>query len=160
MDWIGSSTAAVITVAPGAVNAQYLVLPSEVQEQFTDPTLVRTRGDLIVTSALFASGFMRAAVGIIPWDDSNDTPPVSPETPSPLSSTSMDWIWHDWIFQPVSTGNLSYQASIGSAGGTAVDSKAMRRLGGRRGILLVLENASTSINSITAMYGFRCLLKD
>ncbi len=157
MDWIGATTSAVQTVAAGGIAAQYTVLPSEILTQFTDPTLIRSRGQLVGYCSV--AGLMVAAVGLISWPDNNDTPPVGVEVPDPLNSATHDWIWHAYMFAWAGTC-LNYQASEGSPGGTNVDSKAMRRLGGRHGVLFCMSNSAVSVGAANFLFGFRHLLKD
>jgi len=155
MDWIGASTTGTQTLATNDTVAQYIVLPSEIRDQFTDPTLVRTRGQFVCSGI---TGGFSAAVGIIDWLDNNDTPPAAAEAPSPLIAT-FDWIWHSYIFTTTAGGVLSGNWTDGGTG-RSIDSKAMRRLGGRKGILIVVSNLSGSAGSLQFQWGIRCLLKD
>ena len=151
MDWIGSSLSLTQSLAANTTVAHYIVLPSEVRDQFIDPTLICTRGSF---AAYAAAAPVMAAIGIIDWMDQDDTPPASADAPSPLTATH-DWIWHSFLQVP--TGAGATLSTFGQADG--IDSKAMRRLGGRKGILLVISNLVTSA-SFNYLFGVRCLLKD
>ena len=155
MDWIGASTTTSLVIPANDTQANYIVLPSEVRDQFTDPTLVRTRGQLILSAG--AAGITSGACGIIDWTDNNDTPPAAGEAPSPLIAT-FDWIWHTYFFTTGATQLASFYNDGGS--GQSIDSKAMRRLGGRKGILFVISLLTGAITSVSYQFGVRCLLKD
>ena len=156
MDWIGAATGATQVLAAGTRNAQYLVLPSELQAQFTDPTLMRTVAQADIRSLV--AGTIFGAVGIITWDDVNDTPPAAGEAPGPFANPNADWLWHSYFFN--ANGGLVVQATFSDGFATRADSKARRRLGTHRGILMVVENSSLSGQAISCLFGGRCLIKD
>ena len=151
-----AETAAIQGISASGITAQWIVLPSVVRT-YTDPTLMRTRGQVIANTGTSA-GVVRGAFGIIAWDDIDDTVPTATNVPSPYSNPDLDWIWWSFFATANALLPLQYQASLG-ASGSDIDSKAMRRLGNRRGVLFVGELTAGS-SSIGFEFGIRCLLKE
>jgi len=145
--------------------AGYLSPPSSLQSQFTDPTLVRVRGNYSLAfqtlNATLADSGLQVAVGIIPWKDNDDTVPAAANLPSPLLDGEMDWVWH--AFQPMSTLQIAAAATIDIEGGE-IDSKAMRRMPTGFGLLWVLHVRLTATADSAVMVqpqvGCRMLYKE
>ena len=153
MDWAGGQTGAVISLAPNTFSAGYIVSPSTIRTEYTDPTLVRTRGMAIFGRT--QAGFIAGAIGIIDWPDVDDVTPAAADIPLPASFADMDWIWYKHLLgQPVVVSSQLKDIDI------EIDSKAMRRLGNRKGILLVVQSLAISTATFTFGFGARCLLKD
>jgi len=158
MEWVSASTTSGVLVAPSGVASQYIVLPS-VTRSYTDPTLVRTRGQVLWADN--GVGNLSAAAGIISWDDINDTPPAAGEVPGPFNQPDQDWLWHCYFYNTaVGTAANPFSPGHRLMGADSIDSRAMRRLGSGKGVLFVVENASASINSVRCHFGVRCLLKE
>jgi len=155
MEWVTAETQASLAVSPATVVAQWIVLPSVVRT-YTDPTLIRTRGPVIIVGQ--GIGVIHGAWGILRWDDIDDTVPTALERPSPFSNPDLDWINWGFFANSLSGAQLNYQASIGGAG-LDTDSRAMRRLGNRAGVMFVIEVAAGLVG-VNLDFGIRCLLKE
>ncbi len=151
MDWEGSVTLPQ-TIGANSIGTHYIVTPSTVSEEFTDPTLTRSRLQLTIENA---AGYGMGAYGIIAWPDKNDTSPGALEAPDPFLNPSMDWVMHGYFLIPSGT-NLIYPGG-GSEG--ALESKAQRKLGNMYGILFVISTHASSASVVYAT-GARCLIKD
>ena len=137
-----------------------LVLPTEFDLEFTDPTLVRLRG--LATVANFgipaASAMAFGAVGIIDVQGVEES--IVPNVYCPLSDASVEWIWHNFwsisglpVVDDPNTSATMYRMEI--------DSKAMRRLATRdAGLYLVFENSPNSDFSVHWRADVRMLFKN
>ena len=133
-----------------------MVLPSELESEYVDPTLLATRlcsGIRVTTSPTGAvSG---VAIGVIAWDDVNDTVPAAADAPGPYRDSDLDWIARQVACIPVGTpAGTQYE----SADGFSYLSKARRKLGASRGILCTVEASGTSI-VVNVSLDVRCLLQ-
>jgi hypothetical protein len=145
--------------------AGYLSPMSTLQSSFTDPTLVRLRGQwtlgLQTASAMLNDGGLQVAVGVIPWKDINDTVPAAVDCPSPLLDGEFDWVWHQFV--PVSGLEMAVAGTINIEGG-AIDSKGMRRMPTGFGLLWVatVRLAATADSAVMAFCqaGGRMLYKE
>ena len=156
MEWLGAAVNQVPdNVAAGGIQTSYMLLPSQAEE-LTDPTLIRTRGIFkvfLASSATTAWG----AFGLIPWSDINDAEPTE-SIPDPFVDAELDWLYHTfWFVEGGATidARKSFQDFM-------VDSKAMRRLGTRRGVLAVARNAAAGAGSgaVRFYYALRFLVKE
>jgi len=155
MDWGAGVGEGLTSVAPGTVNGFYIALPQELRDFYTDPTIVRVRGQ--VTVRTLTNSAVVGAFGIIAWSDVNDIPD---EMPNPaLADPYADWLYHSYFFNG---GGPEFSESLHWSDGfaTAVDTKAMRKMGNDRGLLFVIENSVFSVASIQYNAGFRYLLKE
>lgn len=153
MDWEYSLVQVGAVAAAGKASA-FVVLPSELNAEYTDPTLMATR---LVSSVLWAAGSTyggAAAWGLIAWDDINDTPPVGAECPGPFTNGNLDW-----IMRQVHPNAGAATGSLVQPGDNTVVAKSRRRLGTSRGILAVLE--TNSAGTLSGAYAdVRCLIKE
>ncbi len=153
-EWVSAATGGIQTF-PGvsAVSANYIVLPS-VARQYTNPTLVRTRGQLVLNSLGSAgvSADCYGAAALIAWSDRDDTIPATP--PRPVGDPDLDWLWHNYFYM---TGGQTL-ASGYQQRDIMIDSKAMRKLGADQGVLLCIQVLSTT--SAVGGFGIRCLIKE
>jgi len=157
MEWKGAGSASEAAAAVGSLTSFFVVLPSEARAM-TSPTLIRSQISMCIFKP--TSGSIRGAWGLITWDDIDDTAPVGAELPGPFTRPDLSWIAHGYIFSSAisGAGAVGFSSQLGP--GTLVDVKSMRRLPDPRGILLVVENHSTSTVSFSWMAGVRCLLKE
>jgi len=155
MDWVGGALDGFVTLASDDLVAQYIVLPSQVAS-FTDATLVRTRGIFYAHPAIVSTVSVdyHGAAGIIPWDDINDTVPAAGERPDPFTDTNADWLWHTFFYGVGGTGTAAKRDETR----VYIDSKAMRRMGANKGVLMLVRNASA--NAMLAAFAARCLFKE
>jgi hypothetical protein len=157
MEWRSASRQASVVVLAGALTSAYIVLPSQAR-LFTDPTLVRTRGQLHIIPAINVS--VAGAAGIIAWKDPDDVPPTGVEGPRPYNDPDLDWIWHSYIFGLPNNGTGGSDPGVNFFAADAIDSRAMRKLGADEGVLFVVENGVSSSGSMTVLFGARCLIKE
>jgi hypothetical protein len=134
----------------------YVVLPSELNKEYTDPTLMATRAIFTAkTNGLPTAGGASVSLGVIAWDDINDTAPIGAEAPGPISNGNLDWVLRQTF--PIAVGTPS-----GTTYSLALDemymSKARRRLGTSRGVLAVIEVIGVGLVSATGE--IRCLVKE
>ncbi len=151
MDWENARTLANLNGT--GIICNYALPPSELREQYTDPTLIALRvwGQFRQTTTPGTSQF--AAIGMIAWTDANDLVPS--DCPGPLSNGDMDWI-------------VRYVVPIWSTSGTLIIApvtfdiahsiKSKRRLGSDKGLLVVFENAAVA--SVDALFDWRMLIKE
>ena len=152
MDWGGQSLA-INGVSSGATSSTYVLLPSVVRADYVDPTIMATRMTFGIYLPASSAGGLVAA-GVIAWSDINDVVPSDP--PGPITNVNQDWIIRQVFAIPP-----SYPG--GFIGGPSLDtayySKARRRLGNDRGLLLVVENFATGV-SLNYAVDVRFLLKE
>jgi hypothetical protein len=136
MDWYHSESG-VNYLFSGSIAAAWHILPSDIQENLTDPTLMATRafvGMRTETSPTNAVGFL--SVGLIAWSYTSDLEPL--EIPSVMSPDGdMDWIAR-WV------GVVPYGAPAGFLPNPNIFDnthlvKARRRLGNDRSLLIVFQ---------------------
>ncbi len=154
-DWEGSLAANTLVPANSLSNF-YIVNPSTVRDNYTDPTLVKTRLQLALVNISTGSPAF-GAWGVIEWPDINDNPPAAGESPDPLLRPSMDWIMHNFYSVPFA-GTASVLIYPGG-NSTVADSKAKRRLGNEKGILFVISTGIASAD-VRFQAGARCLLQE
>ncbi len=136
MDW--GAAQAQVDLTAFSCTAAYVLLPTDVRTFFTDPTLIRT---LMSTTMLSFAGTTGLAgtvgVGLIAWDDINDTPD---DVPCPITDANLDWVIRH--IHPVPTNEPVNTLVTFPQLDMMFESKAMRRLGNTKGLLLAFENAS------------------
>jgi len=140
-------------MAATQTSAFYVLPPSTVRDFFHDPTLMLSRlvwqirqGATQATTA----GFW--GIGLIAWSDVNDTVPTDP--PGPVTDGYLDWIFNHITPVPIGTAALLY----GPPDNASIISKAKRRLGDDKGILLCLETVGMTGGAAVAAY-WRGLIK-
>ena len=160
MDWIvGDMDSTSSQAANPTPFCDWLCDPVTMAEQFTDPTLMATRVAIHAApqssppSSLHGFGF-----GIIAWNFATDAAGAAlmPQCPRLFGDTCQD---EDWIFKwlsPRVTGDDSVSGNGGAD--SVIESKARRRLGNDKGILLVVQ----TMGSIAFDYHahVRCLIKE
>jgi len=162
MEWIGAffggADGLFSTLGPNAFQANYIVLPSQARS-YVNPTVVRTRGQVAVTgeNAAGVISNVQGAFGVIPWSDRDDVPPAGGEVPLPFSDPALDWVYHSYLVAPAGSLTGGYYP-LQFYGASAVDSKAMRKLGADQGLLFVIENGS--LDDMIYQAGFRALVKE
>ena len=160
VEWISggfSGAGALFTSLAAATNvAGYIVAPS-VARLYTNSTLVRTRGLLVVRPAVVSgvTSNILGAAGIIAWADRDDAAPAAAEAPRPWTDPDLDWIWHGYLILGGGTLNAESYSDVR----LEIDSKAMRKLGADEGVLLCLQNNST-VQPFDYAAGVRCLIKE
>ena len=135
------------------VGANWIVLPSTVRFEYTDPTLFATRIFFAArTDAAPLAGGSFIGFGVIAWDAIDDTVPT--QIPRPITDCNLDWVTR--AVAPVPLGTPAGTVFTLTFDFTHLSS-ARRRLGAERGILGVIEtdNVAASISTDT-----RCLLRE
>ena len=133
------------------------VIPESTLETFPTPTLIRTRGRVMVVSdpSSSASPLAQITMGITVV---TAAALAASAIPSPLSDIGSDWLWWDTAFVG--------EADTGVVGGTveidriSVDSKAMRKIGLNEVVVFVVQITScqgTVVANVCA--NLRMLLK-
>jgi hypothetical protein len=145
MDWYHAQ----ITVANLGINqhiAEWLILPSDIQENLTDPTLMAIRAflNMRTTSECCFTGFGGfAGIGVIAWNYVDDNVPLDiPQVLSP--DGDMDWIAR-WIGVAPMTTPAGTNLNPNIFDNTHLN-KARRRLGNDRSLLVVFETVDISAN--------------
>ena len=139
MDWYCGNFDG-ITVE-GVPECAWAILPSELHEETTDPTLMASRVALRnnpVTAP--ANNAAIAAFGIIAWNYVDDTVPTM--CPDPLANCDFDWVW--WHGSPRVVNDASPEGNGGSD--TQILSKARRRLGNDQSLLFVVSSVGQPWN--------------
>ncbi len=155
MDWYCGQTWGDIV---NACSSNWLILPSDVQDKLTDPTLMATRawGGMRTSNTQITNGGF-AGIGLIAWSYASDDPPVGSSCPGVITDCDLDWIAR-WV------GTLP----SGQPGGVLLDQvvfdlahsvRSRRRLGNDRAILIAVEGFQLS-GSVSYAFDFRCLLKE
>ncbi len=162
MDWECAQSSLVLgTAAFGSKNTvcTYAVLPSNLRQFYTDPTLMASRAYLAIRSALNQdSGATFAGIGLIAWDDTNDFC-SSVDAPDPILDCNLDWI-NRWVAIFPSGSNAGTFANPNIFDITHL-SKAKRRLGNQKGLLLTFSAYTTgAVNTISFGIDIRCLIKE
>jgi len=154
MDWEGAAVS-ISLLGPGLMAAGYILPPSIVRTRYTDPTLMATRIFLQCQNGAQTAGVWgELGFGLIAWTDVNDTAPAPGDIPSPLTNLDADWIWR--YVQPIAPG-----AALDNNGqflDSVHMSKAKRRLGNDKGLLMVFHNFAASNAAFYA--DARCLIKE
>ena len=155
MDWQGATMNGTTSLTIDEIVGNFIVLPSTLHEQYTDPTLVRTRGSVLLNSGTTTTSGTNF-FGIIEWpgEGGEDTLPAGPELPSPRDDPELDWIW--WRGYAVRTGTGDVGAN-GRDKEFEIDSKAMRKIETGHGILMVAHNGGQTQGAFWA--SVRCLFK-
>ena len=149
MDWIcGDATLNGVSVDTACT---WLVPPSDLRTQFTDPTLMSTMVWGSVAPTTSAGSGAVAGFGIIVWSATPDDS-VPTECPGPITECEYDWLYlHIYPMLP--------GTAVALFNGDNLDrrSQAKRRLGNDKGILLVAQSLVTTSNF---HYHVRCLIKE
>ncbi len=145
------------------VAANWIVTPDKIRQDYTDPTLMATRWFLGFQFSRTAAGGAQdrifAAAGIIAWDSIDDGIPVFP--PGPITHCDLDWI-NRYVFQ-FSAGAPSGSGGPGDLWDNVHLSKAKRRLGNDRGILICFEGFGfnpSEFDKLNIGADVRCLIKE
>ncbi len=151
MDW--ECAQAAVTLTGNSIACTWIVLPSRVREGYTDPTLMASRWFVsarILTGGASLTSFV--GWGLIAWDSTTDADPNP--CPDPIANCDLDWINRYVVpvpFSPVGT-------IIEQPFDNVHLSKAKRRLGQDRGILLVFSQVGGFDVALGA--DVRCLIKE
>jgi len=154
MDWEYAQVTIGAAAAAARAAAQ-VVSTTELNAQYTDPTLMASRLIGMINFAAGSGNSAMVVVGLIAWDDINDTVPPLAELPGPISNGNLDWIIRQAYF---GLPGVASMASI-APGDETVTSRARRKLGSSRSILLVQENGSTAVTT-SSIFDVRCLIKE
>ncbi|WP_283548165.1 hypothetical protein [Lactiplantibacillus plantarum] len=147
MDW-GGYDKATTHVGAASIEADWIISPQVIREEFVDPTILRLIHNLSVS---WDATDGRGAVGIIAWDGVDATVPPATDLPAPWSQPNLDWMWHTHL-------NSSAMAVLGW-GYTDVlaNTSAKRRMGNSKGLLVVAQSGAVGFDWT---FGCRYLLKE
>ncbi len=143
MDWYHSQS--FVSLGPGQKSSTWHILPSVIQPDLTDPTLMALRAFLqfrLDAGTTTGTGFV--ALGIIAWSYVTDAAPtLAADTPSVMSPDGdMDWIAR-WVSPVLNGTNAGTLLSPNIFDNTHLV-KARRRLGNDRSLLIVYESVNLS----------------
>ncbi len=135
-----------------AATPQFFTLISEaVLETFPTPTLIRTRGRLMLTNDASSAAGSRAIVtaGIIKV---TAAALAGSAVPTPIADVGSDWLWWDVMTFGDVTGSIA-DTGPQETDRIVIDSKAMRKVGLNEVIIIVFELSSCQS---TTMVGNIC----
>ena len=143
-----------------ATLCDWLIPPTYVRENYTDPTLMATRWfvNLRLGNAGATANALGVAVGIIAWDGIDDSAPLASECPGPITHGDLDWITRFAIPVPSAEIGASYALVLD----TTHLSEARRKLGNQTSLLISAETFGTGAAPPSATIGadVRMLLMD
>jgi hypothetical protein len=148
-------------IGPDVLAPQWVIDPTEIEEKYTDPTLMATRCKVYVyipSSTPTAPLFGMFGYGIIAWDSASGAVPFGPAVPDPLIQGHFDWIARViFPFPPNLTGSTLISNMARQEFGEDYISKARRRIPTGTGILAV-----ASVDTTTVRFGAdtRVLIKE
>ena len=158
MDWGGGRGSA--DLGPSTASRAWVLRPSDVQQLYTDPTLIRSilAFQFRLTVSPATSSWTAIGVIAVTGDPSNTAtvPNANAEYPHPLDDPQADWILRVPVPWASGTTVGSTASSLG-AGDSWVNSRAMRRLGSDTGLMVIME--SVAITG-TWIYEYRYLIKE
>ncbi len=133
MDWVSGELNEVQVGATAF--CQWLVLPSYLKENFTDPTAMALR--VWATASMTGAGITDAiaGVGIIAWDSVSDATPAP--CPGPLTNPELDWMW---LWKVPVTGTTPNTTFYNDRCDSDRGSKARRKLGNQTSLLIVVQS--------------------
>jgi len=158
-----SSLSLVPTVADSsAVGCVWARVPAgtfdNINQQFVldDCTVYRMLNSACFEIRANAAGNISVTVGmgIVAWDDIDDTPPPITDVPFPVQNGGFDWLWwwtsaHELIMAP--SESLQIQNLLGPE--LMVSQKSQRKLSTGTGLLLVVE-VYARISGMAAYFGW------
>ncbi len=150
MDWICGDFDATVDATKVC---RWLVPPSTLREQFTDPTLMSTMVWLSLgASSAPATNTSVGGFGIIVVSAFDDADPTLDACPGPFTDCDADWVYLN--FATATQGSRTFTTM-----NSELDrrSQAKRRLGNDKGILLVFESNNFSFDGHAHV---RCLIKE
>jgi len=160
MFWQGAQVG--VTVATGASVAQEIVSEA-ILEGVPNPTLVRTRGELLLqvsaTGATLTNGVI--GLGLIVVNAAAFAAGVT-SLPSPMTEAGSDWLWHHIAaFGTTAAFANPYDQAIGNVvDRVRLDGKAMRKVDSNQLVVLVVENLAQTSTITVVINGFiRVLFK-
>ncbi len=158
MDWIKGEIDSTQVGNPSTAlpDCKWLCDPEELRHEFTDPTLMHTKvSGMAINLTAPVDNTAVFALGLIAWNFATDaagnalTPTQCPRMLD-IECQDEDWIW-TW-YAP-----LAYPAGIVITTIGQSDSKAMRRLGNDKGLLLVAQSIALNFEYHAHV---RCLIKE
>jgi hypothetical protein len=153
-----------VNVAGGGATSgsAYVVDPSTLRLDYTDPTLMYTLVQIaITTSAANLVGGGLIGFGLIEWMDVNDTIPTDP--PLPVTDGDRDWIYRFVAPVPVNNSGAILTQFFSPGTEKLQESHAKRRLGQTKGILGVFQSFLSpcgSVGPFSIVADLRFLIKE
>ncbi len=141
---------------PFSLQFQIMGLNTEIDLEYSEPTLVRTRGNFNVYSlglgGVVFGGFGAAGI-ILATTDGNGNISV----PSPLAQPDAEWIWFSyWSVRNTVVGDPIY----GATHRFEIDSRAMRKWSSEESLIFVMESDINSSSLVGWDAAARFLLKE
>lgn len=160
MDWGNQYTTAGgngIQIGPSGASYSWLLDPITASSEYVDPTIMAVRFSwlLMGPAAAYASGGQVVA-GIMTFTSPNGALPTGFGV-GPASSAYLDWMLRSVSWLP-QNGNANLAVFFHNENPQNCYTKAKRRLGNGKGLLLVIENLTGQ--TIQARYDCRYLLKE
>lgn len=164
MDWeFARGTFAVVGTAsiatPGTLSGSWVLPPTVVRDFYTSPTLYATRSFVTITTTAGTTTITGVgALGIIRWNDKDDTVPAAGELPDPLDNADLDWIGR-WV-APFVVGMPALSQGNPNVFEHTHLIKARRKLENTSGILAVFSAAGLGAGvTVQATFDMRFLLR-
>lgn len=135
-----------------------LITRADLDDEYSDSTIIRIRGDLTVALAGNGVGVSaQGAAGIIEVEGVDDTLALPY---CPLVDCDASWLWHQFWSVKNAEG-ADPQGGAGTFREFTIDSAAMRRLeAGDSSLWFAIENDILSDGGITYWWGMRFLLAE
>jgi hypothetical protein len=164
MDWTGASANGYGGSFVKGANAAWVLLPTVLRDDFTDPTLMVTRAKWVLWmfTTTNAAGSLYGA-GIIDWSSLDDFVFSFSEilAMNPTTRQDMDWIWRVVYLIP---GGMPVGIFAAGQPDSELMSKARRRMGNNKGFLLVIgwnqPDQVIPVSEIAWAADFRFLIKE
>ena len=140
-------------LAAGTKFCGWFILPSILQDGYTDPTLMSTRMFGTVQSSVAPAADSIVAVGLIVWNGVDDVAPTASNCPGPITDCDADWIW--WWAVPEVAGPSVIRTVVSDS--AVIISQARRKLGNDKGVLWAVES---KVSVYAYHFHGRCLIKE
>lgn len=154
VEWAGARLDTPISVAPETIQRVILTgtisPPVDLIEEYTQPTLMRTRGQYMATRT--TAGDVIGACGIIAQVPDQTT--LIPADIDPATNPELEWLWWHPIILTDNAGNdASYERF-------EIDSKAMRKLYNGEHLYLYISNPTLGNATFQFQFALRYLIKE
>ena len=142
-------------IVPGTPQAAWAILPSVIDIELTDPTVLGGRISAMARNVTVpAANTSYVGFGLIKWNFTDDTVPT--QVPRPITDVDADWLW--WWIVPIANGGASQFQGNGAGPESLLRFKSKRKLGNDSSLLWAFE-AAGAVNYEVQVLG-RALLME
>ena len=128
----------------GGGRCKWLIDPFDIHQDYTDPTLMALRVSTVLKATVDPpNDSALIAVGIISWNylAADAAPTQTPDPcPSPIHDCELDWAWLWTVPLVAGTAGVQNIYHFATGPGDDIVSKARRRLGNDRSLLMVVDS--------------------